>query len=178
MNNLLVVVMVLGVSFMSAQAMAQAGATQRGATNDDGSFIGRRFATIDEDLTIAPRYSEVNFAVFRRVSGPASFVESIRKEISIWSGTLPDLSGSWLGIFCYVRNPLRYGFAPENSYPHQIGFCSGDWNLSVDGIKLNSLQDMNIILRFSPGRTLTLFVKRSDILYTFDLALSGKLPWE
>lgn len=172
------------------------------AKNNDGNlFVAGRFVALNEGPVIAPVAgdAESGFVWFSDVGGfevsgfvgehkrtdlvkevphTMSFFESLREEIGSWTGAVPDLSTSWLGISCFVRNPVRYMLVPEKNYAHELGFRTGDWVLSIDGIRSNTLQDLKIALEFPLGKTVSLFVKRSDISYNLDVDVSGKLPWQ
>ncbi len=109
---------------------------------------------------------------------PRSLASSIRMEVASLADRLPDLAVSWLGVSCYVRNPLRFKLSPGSTYPHQIGVSSGNWFLSIDGIRTNTLEDVDIALQYPLGTKIKLFVRYADMQYKLDLYAFGKMPWE
>jgi hypothetical protein len=113
-----------------------------------------------------------------RQSGSKSFLTSVREEMTSLADRLPELSVSWLGVSCYVRNPLRYKLSPGSTYAHQMGFSAGDWFLSVDGIKTDTFEDLRIALQCPVGKRINVFVGYSDMQYKVDVHAIGKLPWE
>ena len=136
-----------------------------------------------QNLEHSVRGSEPVFVKFSEEGRPQqsnsrSFVASLRERMESLADRLPDLSIAWLGVSCYVRNPLRYKLAPGSTYAHQMGFSAGDWNLSVDGIKPSTLEDLNIALQCPVGERIHLFVRYSDMQYRVDVFACGKLPWE
>jgi hypothetical protein len=170
---------------------------------DSGVSMGRRFMPFDEGLVISSRAAvkgnesifagfsdgdagaiydivdnEVRVDLTRKVFRPRSFVKSLQEELRSWTGAIPDLSISWLGVSCFLRNPVRYMLVPDSSFAHELGFGTGQFNLSIDGIKPNTFQEINIALRFALGRTTHVVVRRSDIYYMLGFDLYGKLPWE
>jgi hypothetical protein len=113
-----------------------------------------------------------------RQSGSKSIAKTLREEMKSLGNSLPDLSLSLLGVSWYVRNPLRYRLAPGSTYAHQMGFSSGEWNLTIDGIKTNTFEDLDIALQWPVNTSMNLFVRYSDMQYRLDLQAFGKLPWE
>lgn len=171
--------------------------------NEDGKvWIGRRFMPLDEGLMISSRHAvkgnesiflgfvdgdddalwdvvnnEVRVDLRRKVFRSRSFVKSLQEELRSLAGAVPDLSISWLGVSCFIRNPVRYMLVPDSSFAHELGFGTGKLNLSIDGIKPNTFQEINIALRFALGSTANVVVRRSDIYYMLGFDLYGKLPW-
>ncbi len=177
LKKLITILLVAGVSFSSAQESART----------DTDCVGAKRGVTDNGLTIAngeaARGSESMYLDLseRKQPGqprPKTMFSSFRKEMKILATTLPDLSVSWFGLSCYVRNPLKFKLSPGTTYDHQMGFASGDFVLSVDGIKTTTLADMNLALQYPVSESMNLFFRYRDTHYMVDLQALGKLPWE
>ena len=107
-----------------------------------------------------------------------TFASEFRKEINSLALTLPDLSASWFGVSWYVRNPLRYKLSPGSTYAHQLGLSSGEWILSVDGIGMTSLENLDVALYYPFAKNMSLNIRYSDMQYKLNVQATGKLPWE
>ena len=142
--------------------------------NDRGMTIAAQ-ERVKDTGSVLVKFSDEGKA---RQSGSTSFLTSVREEMNSLADRLPDLSVSWLGVSCYVRNPLRYKLSPGSTYAHQMGFSTGDWFLSVDGIKTNTFEDLRIALQCPVGKRISVFVGYSDMQYKLDVHAIGKLPWE
>jgi len=110
--------------------------------------------------------------------GPKSFFSSVRAEMQSLALTLPDFSVSLFGVSCYVRNPLKHKLAPNTTFENQIGFSTGDWLLNINGLKANTLRDLDVALQFPTGADMRLFFRYSDMIYKLDLQAIGRMPWE
>ena len=187
MKKLLTVLMVVGVSLLSAQDFRHSGMRPQANAREDSLSFSPRPDTPDQGTIYAAqdqvRSTEQVDVSFReggkpKPSGARTFVTALREEMNILSDSFPDLSLSWLGVSCYVRNPLRYTLSPGNTYAHQMGFRTGDWILTVDGIKTDTFQDLDIALQCPVGKRVNLFIRYSDMQYKVDFHAFGRLPWE
>ncbi len=177
MKTLLFALIVLSVSVLSAQDLKETGVNQHAAVKDHGLFAGTRVLAFNEVPPIAAvQAAKIDFG--KKTASRRSFVQSLREEMKSWTGALPDLTTSLLGVFCYVRNPLKFVLAPSRSFRHELGFRTDDWMVSVDGIRSNNLQDVEIALHFPMGKASSLLIKRNNLSYTLDFDLTGELPWE
>jgi hypothetical protein len=114
---------------------------------------------------------------YNRPGAPSVFT-ALREEVNSFALKLPDISVYWLGVSCYVRNPLRYQLSPGSTYAHQIGLSNGNWILSIDGIKTNTLDDMRVALQYPLGRSVTFLVRYEGTQYRIGVQSAGVLPWE
>ncbi len=187
MKKSLTILMVVGVSLSSAQDLQYSEMRPRANDRADSVSVGVKSGAPDKGLMyVARSEARGTESVFVKFSGKGnlgrsdsrSFVTSLREEMRSLVDRLPDLSIAWLGVSCYVRNPLRYKLAPGSTYAHQMGFSAGDWNLSVDGIKPNTLEDLHIALQCPVGERISLFVRYTDMQYKVDVYAIGRLPWE
>ena len=170
MKTFLTILVVAGVSFANAQdSLRLAMVPEANARKDTVSSSVKANGPISFNVSDEGRSNR---------SGSPSVLSAIREEINSLAVKLPDLSVSWLGFSGYVRNPLRYKLSPGSTYPHQIGFSKGDWTLSIDGIKTNTLEDLHIALQYPFGKSMTFLVRYNDMQYKVGIQSFGALPWE
>jgi hypothetical protein len=182
-----VILLLIGAPLLSAQDVEQsATAPQRKGEADTVSAEAGPVA-LHESLVIAPGEREkLGESIFFRLpeegrsKQPESktFASEFRKEINSIALTLPDLSASWFGFSWYVRNPLRYKLSPGSTYEHQFGLSSGKWVLSVDGIGMTSLENLDVALQYPFGKNMSLYFRYNDMQYKLRIQATGKLPWE
>jgi hypothetical protein len=187
LKKLLTILMVTGVSLLSAQDFRHSAMTPQANDRDDSVAVGVRCEPPSKGLMIAvpdgARKTEPVLVKFSdkekpKRSGSTSILSSLREKMNSLADRFPDLSVSCLGVSWYVRNPLRYRLAPGRTYGHQMGFNAGDWFLSVDGIQPNTLEDLRLALQCPVGSKINLFLRYSDSRYWVDVHALGKLPWE
>ncbi len=167
LKRLLTFLLLVGVSLSSAQFSDTK--PQASGANDSVCFA------VKDTTPLSFNFSETGRS---ERSGSKSVMATLREEVRSFADKLPELSLSWLGVSCYVRNPLRYKLDPGISYEHQIGFRKGDWTLSIDGIGTNTLGDVNIALQYPVSPSMNVFVRYTDTQYRIDFQAWGKLPWE
>lgn len=187
MNRLLTILVLASASLLSARELEQAGIASQPDGRQDSVSATARPSALNESLVIAPGEREkLSESIFFKLpergksSQPESrtFAAEFRKEMNSLALTLPDLSASWFGFSWYVRNPLRYKLSPGSTYEHQFGLSSGKWVLSVDGIGMNSFDNLDVALQYPFGKNMSLWVRYSDMQYKLNIQATGKLPWE
>ncbi len=172
MKKSLAVLIVLGVSLASAQDVEHSRAKCDKPGNEP--MIASQNGVRDTE-PVGVKFSDQRKA---ERPGAKSIFNSVREEMNSLADRFPDLSVSWLGVSCYVRNPLRYRLAPGRTFAHQMGFNAGNWFLSVDGIQPSTLEDLKLALQCPVGSRINLFLRYSDSQYWVDVHAIGKLPWE
>lgn len=184
---LLTIAVLFGVSVASAQNSEQRGWTRPLNDPEDTVSAAVRFAVPGESQVLVPGQRErLGESIFLKLpdegkskqSDSRSFASEFRKEMNALAVTLPDLSASWGTVSWYVRNPLRYKLSPGSTFEHQAGLKSGKWVLSVDGIGMNSLENLDIALQYPFAKNMSLYVRYSDMQYKLDIRAFGKMPWE
>jgi hypothetical protein len=113
-----------------------------------------------------------------RGAKPRSFITTFREEMKALGNSIPEVSLSLFGISWYVRNPLRYRLSPGNTYAHQMGFSTAGWSLTIDGIRTNTFENLDIALQWPVNSGMNVFVRYSDMQCWLALQTFGKLPWE
>jgi len=176
-KKLITILIVLVVSFSSAQENARKDGTcvglKRGVTDNGLTFADGEWARGSESMML-----DLSERKQPRQLRPRTLFSSFRQEMKSLASTLPDVAVSWFGLSCYVRNPLKYKLSPGSTYDHQVGLATGDWSLSVDGIKPTTLADMHLALQYPVSASMNLFFRYRDTHYMVDLQALGKLPWE
>ena len=181
-------ILVLGsVSLSAAQSLKQSGTEPLPLGEADTVSTTVKVWTPTESLVIVPGEREkLSESIFfklpeqtqSRQPESKSFASQFRKEMNSLAVTIPDLSASWLGFSWYIRNPLRYKLSPGSTYAHQLGFSSGKWVFSVDGIGMTSLENLDVALQYPFAKNMSLYLRYSDMQYKLNLQATGKLPWE
>jgi hypothetical protein len=183
----LTILMLVGVSLLSAQDIEQSGAVPQLKGEADTASTAVISRVLNESLVIVPGEREkLDESIFfklpeeGKLKQPESktFASEFRKEMNSLALTLPDLSASWFGVSWYVRNPLRFKLSPGSTYAHQLGLSSGRWVLSVDGIGMTSLENLDVALHYPFAKNMSLNLRYSDMQYKLNIQATGKLPWE
>ena len=187
MKKSLTILMLLGVPFLSAQDIEQSGAVPQRKGELDTAITAVTSRLLNERLVIVPGEREkLDESIFfklpeeGKLKQPESrtFASEFRKEMNSLALTLPDFSASWFGVSWYVRNPLRYKLSPGSTYAHQLGLSSGKWVLSVDGIGMTSLGNLDVALHYPFAKNMSLNFRYNDMQYKLNIQATGKLPWE
>jgi hypothetical protein len=182
-----IILMMVGTSLAVAQNPEQSPQLLQlnGRADSVSAFVGPRLP--NESLMLVPGEREkLGESIFLKLpeegksKQPESktFASEFRKEMNSLALTIPDLSASWFGVSWYVRNPLRYKLSPGSTYAHQFGLSSGKWVLSVDGIGMTSLENLDVALYYPFAKNLSLNIRYSDMQYMLNFQATGKLPWE
>lgn len=183
----LAIVMLIAVPLLSAQEIEQSGAVPQRKGAADTVTTPATSWMLNESLVIVPGEREkLGESIFLKLpeegqsKRPESktFASEFRKEMNSLALTIPDLSASWFGVSWYVRNPLRYKLSPGSTYAHQLGLSSGEWVLSVDGIGMTSLENLDVALHYPFAKNMSLNLRYSDMQYKLNIQATGKLPWE
>jgi hypothetical protein len=183
----LTILMLVSVPLLRAQDIEQSGTVPQRIGEADTVTAAATSRVLNENLVIVPGEREkLGESIFfklpeeGKLKQPESktFASEFRKEMNSLALTIPDLSASWFGVSWYVRNPLRYKLSPGSTYAHQLGLSSGKWVLSVDGIGMTSLENLDVALYYPFAKNMSLNIRYSDMQYKLNVQATGKLPWE